>query len=214
MSLNQKVQGVALLLVKISVSARRREFRKRVERLAFELLELSASRGYENMLKIIAVLEELVEFGRVIYEIEPLNAACLAGELGNLRLAIRQTTGVELLTSIEPLETSTRQANAATFVNAAIENAATQQPRELPELPARGESEESSENDEKTSDRQGEIVEKMRQMGNRPLQVKELLAEFPGVSVRTLRYNLQRLCEGGLMVRIGLGGPGTYYRLK
>lgn len=50
--------------------------------------------------------------------------------------------------------------------------------------------------------------------------IKDLLAEFGStssplgsVSERTLRYDLQRLVEQGKIVRVGSGGPGTYYRL-
>ena len=49
------------------------------------------------------------------------------------------------------------------------------------------------------------------QRGN--ASIKDLLAEFNGVSERTLRYDLQRLVEQGRIERVGSGGPGTYYRL-
>jgi predicted transcriptional regulator/predicted hydrocarbon binding protein len=53
------------------------------------------------------------------------------------------------------------------------------------------------------------------QRGNASL--KDLFAEFGSSgsqpSERTLRYDLQRLVEEGKIVRIGNGGPGTYYSL-
>ena len=52
----------------------------------------------------------------------------------------------------------------------------------------------------------------MKQVQN--CRIKDLIAAFPGVSERTLRYDLQKFCEEGIIERVGLGGPGTYYQLK
>ncbi len=45
-------------------------------------------------------------------------------------------------------------------------------------------------------------------------KLKEITTAFPHVSERTMRYDLQKLCEQGLLQRIGNGGPGSFYRLK
>ncbi|MDD5547578.1 MAG: DeoR family transcriptional regulator [Candidatus Pacebacteria bacterium] len=45
------------------------------------------------------------------------------------------------------------------------------------------------------------------------LKIKDLIAAFPEVSERTLRYDLQRLSEQGTIERVGVGGPATFYRL-
>ncbi len=60
--------------------------------------------------------------------------------------------------------------------------------------------------------RQSAIIDIMRQVKN--CRIKDLIAAFPGVSERTLRYDLQKFCEEGIIERIGPGGPGTYYQLK
>ena len=59
--------------------------------------------------------------------------------------------------------------------------------------------------------RQGLITDKIRQLGRANL--KELLARFPGVSERTLRYDLQKLCDQGRVEKMGNSGPGTSYVL-
>lgn len=56
------------------------------------------------------------------------------------------------------------------------------------------------------------IARKIRQLGNAAM--KDLIAVFPSVSERTLRYDLQRLCEQSILERMGNGGPASYYRLK
>ncbi len=57
--------------------------------------------------------------------------------------------------------------------------------------------------------RQNLILEKIATMGR--ATVKEMVNQFPGVSERTLRYDLQKLCDRGLVERVGNGGPGTNY---
>ncbi len=45
-------------------------------------------------------------------------------------------------------------------------------------------------------------------------RMKDLIAEFPDVSERTLRYDLQRLLQHGAIDRLGNGGPASYYVMK
>ncbi len=60
--------------------------------------------------------------------------------------------------------------------------------------------------------RQKTIVEKIRQSGN--CRVREIQEIFPELSERTLRYDLQKLSDQGLIERIGNGGPASFYRIK
>jgi len=60
--------------------------------------------------------------------------------------------------------------------------------------------------------RQNLISEKIRQSGK--ANVRDLTNQFPGVSERTLRYDLQKLCDQGAVEKIGSSGPGTSYVSK
>jgi len=65
--------------------------------------------------------------------------------------------------------------------------------------------------------RQSAILQIIRQSGNPPdgetgCRMKDIIEGFPGVSERTLRYDLERLSEQGLIERVGQGGPATSYR--
>lgn len=70
--------------------------------------------------------------------------------------------------------------------------------------------------------RQSAILAKIKESSNRQSQgsafrgcrMKDLIAEFPDVSERTLRYDLQRLLQQGSIDRIGNGGPASYYVMK
>ncbi len=57
--------------------------------------------------------------------------------------------------------------------------------------------------------RQNLIADRVRQVGR--VSVKDMVSQFPGVSERTLRYDLQKLCDQGVIERVGNSGPGTSY---
>jgi DeoR-like helix-turn-helix domain len=60
--------------------------------------------------------------------------------------------------------------------------------------------------------RQTLISEKIQQSGR--INLRELATQLPTVSERTLRYDLQRLCDQGVVEKIGNSGPGTSYIAK
>ena len=60
--------------------------------------------------------------------------------------------------------------------------------------------------------RQSAIMGKIKAGNGDGVKLKEITSEFPGVSERTLRYDLQRLCRQGAIERVGNGGPASYYR--
>lgn len=62
------------------------------------------------------------------------------------------------------------------------------------------------------ADRQARIVAAIRQ--NPTARMRDLLAALPGVSERTIRYDLERLVSSGTIEREGIGGPATWYRLR
>lgn len=62
------------------------------------------------------------------------------------------------------------------------------------------------------SERQESIVSLIRKSGN--CRSKDLQDVLPEVSERTLRYDLQKLLDKGVIERSGGGGPATFYRMK
>lgn len=72
-----------------------------------------------------------------------------------------------------------------------------------------------------TAIRQSAIIEKVRSLSVRDAsgnivgcRMKDLLATFPDVSERTIRNDLQRLLNKGVVERIGGGGASTAYVMK
>lgn len=145
---------------------------------------------------VTAPLERLIHLGEVVGEIRTVNAAVLFRELQNLNTAMRQI-----------------QDNKSS-VDSDIQRIFSKPPMVIPTEPSR----ENNQNNEpfvergNSQDRQALLVDKIRQIGNAAM--RDLVTAFPGVSERTLRYDLQGLCEKGMLERIGNGGPGMFYRVN
>jgi hypothetical protein len=134
-------------------------------------------------------LETLVLFSQGIGEIGYPQSQVLLREIGNLNSAIRQNNAAIADLNLEECF-STEEAKATPPM--IIENKEEVSLREI--------------------SRSETIMEIMRQVQN--CRIKDLIAAFPGVSERTLRYDLQKLCETGSIERVGTAGPGIYYQLK
>ncbi|MDP1689430.1 MAG: DeoR family transcriptional regulator [bacterium] len=61
-------------------------------------------------------------------------------------------------------------------------------------------------------ERQELIAQKIKELGKAAM--KDLIAAFPDVSERTLRYDLQKMNDRQIIERIGSGGPASYYVVK
>ena len=61
-------------------------------------------------------------------------------------------------------------------------------------------------------DRQLEILQIIRQKVG--CRFKDIQEAMPGVSDRTVRYDLSRMAEEEMIERVGAGGPDTFYRIK
>lgn len=55
----------------------------------------------------------------------------------------------------------------------------------------------------------------MKLLAKRTLcHIKDALQTMPGISERTVRYDVQRLVDKGVIERVGTGGPNSFFRLK
>ncbi len=218
--LKKKAREISYAVNKVSFYVRREELRERLERLSFEFLENTAistedafdKQSLFRVFKNISALDVLVRIGYSLYEIEPVNANILIKELDSFNSAIRQFGNPAIASELPDLEAIFSTPPAVIIESS---NPATRQPG----LATGGAIRQStnSENDqpivtEEVSHRQSLISEKIRQSGN--TTPKELLIHFPNVSERTLRYDLQKLCDRGVIERVGNAGPRTSYRAK
>ncbi|PIR88379.1 MAG: hypothetical protein COU09_02595 [Candidatus Harrisonbacteria bacterium CG10_big_fil_rev_8_21_14_0_10_44_23] len=85
--------------------------------------------------------------------------------------------------------------------------------REAINTPNIGSGKNSNSISKRAEKRQNRILAIMRQAENGKLQLKNIIATFPDYSDRTIRYDLEKLCERGIIYREGSGGPSNYYVL-
>ncbi len=216
---------------------KRPELRSKFESLAFELLDVSAKASIENdsrtittALSVISSLDAMVRLAHSIYEIEPVNATILVRELDNLNSAIRQfgkldekSPDIESLFSVMPMPdqvsapVSFRDISSEDNNDASLDayRSSNDQQVSLDQL-SNPNSEVKVTRENQSANiavRQSAILNKIKIGNGSGARLKDLLAEFPDVSERTIRYDLQKLCDGGSVERVGNGGPATYYRV-
>ena len=236
--IRQKAQEVAFFVLRIAIYVRRKELRERLERLSFQLIEEAQREDFEYSAKTTDTLLALIELGKSLYEIEPINAESAIRELKSLNSAIRQRAGFADLPNIGTLFSAPqdnkeiRQAHPEGIRQAHPEevrqtirqtirqdvrqnvrqnsiDSANQGIQEKPEIKQK-----SDKTKEKTDLRQSGLLLRMHKTGNRQFYLKDVLAILPEVSERTIRYDLQRLCGQGLLEKVGTVGPSTYYVIK
>lgn len=237
--IKEKAREISYVLIRVAFYVKRQELGSRFESLAFELLDGAAKLSVENtnqaitsVLSTVASLDVMVRLAHSIYEIEPVNATILIRELNNLNTAIRQfgkldekMPELESLFSVMPVSDNiaapvsfgNNTGNAADSTDSSLD--AYRSP--AVSKPSFDSSYNLTLTNEKTArenqsvniaTRQSAIVEKIKSGNGSGSRLKDILAAFPDVSERTIRYDLQKLCDSGSIERIGNGGPATYYR--
>ena len=196
----KKSREISYVLLRISVYIRRSELRQRIEKYSFQLLEEASLNNFEKMLETTRALEAFIRFGKQIYEIEPLNATILINELSTLNTAIRQFAGLDKLPDLESLFSKPSIINKNKGNNSEI-NSKNSPNNDIEER-----------NIAKSIIRQSAILEKIKS-SKEGCQLKDLIILLPHVSERTLRYDLQKLVNQGLVNKIGSSGPGTSYSI-
>lgn len=189
--IRQRSFEISWALFRVAALMRHPRLKAEIENAAIDLL-ISPNDG------LIGKLERLVQLSEAIKEIKAIDAGVLYREFSNLYSAImRQSQDesskaeIESIFSKPPMVVKTQEkrksanGNGNGNGNGNVVNAAM---------------------------RQVGIIEKIRQLPE--CQMKDLVAAFPEVSERTLRNDLQRLSEQGLIERVGNGGPASYYKAK
>ncbi len=228
-----KAREITYALVRVAFYIKRSDLQIGIERGAFDLLEQAARVSVDPSahtimpaLSSIAVLDALVRLAHSIYEIEPVNATILVRELDALHTAIRQAGNME--EQLPNLETFFSQNNSLPNgdrnekekqeddANTERVYGASHDQREADAAIADTENENRSSEKNQALNialRQSSIIETIRSGADASRRLKDILSEFNGVSERTIRYDLQKLCEKGAIERVGNGGPATFYRI-
>lgn len=219
-----KSQEISLAVIKLAIRSHRKEFRQRLERLAFDLIEIVGGNDYAAIIEVLNSLSNMVAMGGSIYEIETINAKIVSGEISNLISLIRQSSGIyedelnlsHLFSKPSLSESGSGNDSGNDFVeknNVHIEDQEADKEGNLgSDIESNSGKEDNNGNGFNTTMRQSAIIEKIRQSGNAAM--RDLIAEFPDVSERTLRYDLQKLCDQEVITRVGNSGPASYYTIR
>lgn len=228
----QKAREISYALIRVCFYIKRQDLKLIIEKSSFELLDKSArlsadhtKNNFNEARAIISSLDGLIRLGYSIYEIEPVNATILVRELDGLDSAIRQFGNLpfneEVLPDIDNFFSKTPNAVKGSIKRDSVQAGKDQDSINVMDfsLDRPAEREESlvtsavsiNNTSLNAAMRQSAIINKIKETATRRL--KDLLVEFPDVSERTLRYDLQRLCGQGVIERVGNGGPASYYKM-
>ena len=235
MNIDEKAQELSLALIKLSAYSRRRAFGRKLEYIALSLIEEVSRRDFDSLHRTLRSMEGFMRFGRLIYEIEPINADILLEEIHKFTSEVKKVAFIEkddvydskntleeifskpLSLFEKPKQPPKKKARneKKTFSQSAIahneNNTAKEDISNSNEIAELKEDKDKSEYSNPAI-RQTAIVNKMRQFDNNEAKLKDIITAFPEFSERTLRYDLQSLSSDGSIDRVGQGGPGTYYK--
>lgn len=197
---NQQILEFVSFLFRVSSEVKHGNLKSKLEESGISLLVSHSAGDMGGFNKELGILEELTLLGESIGEIYGEHAHLLYRQYGNMKAAIQEKLRNEMESvSVLGKEISARNQDA---VEAELDRINLKKEAAIIK--------EASFN-AGAVERQDQVVDKIRQLGNAAM--KDVIAAFPEVSERTLRYDLQKLCEQSKIERIGPGGPGSYYRL-
>jgi len=178
-------------------------------------------------------LEQLIRLAEVVEEISKINAFILFREIDNLKEAIRQwnsairqereekekSSAIDKIfekTPVPLFEKDNSSAKLTTSSSAIVRQSENSSAKLTTSSSAKEFGNELANGNSSAisieEDRQNRLFKKVQELGK--TTTKELMASFPDISERTIRFYLLRLCDQGLVSRIGSTGPGSYYVAK
>lgn len=235
---------IAHALFRIGSYIKQKDIRARIEAHSVYLLESASSFDMEGVERAIVILEKLILLGEEIGEIHYQHAQILHGQFANLRSSLKndkESSKMELAISdifngnYEKYmkNNSLASLSASNLIKPAAANAAKlsinrqdpaisnstitdkivdDEPKRLWKQTKENKSGNSPLDGNWSVERQELIAQKVGELGKAAM--KDLIAAFPEVSERTLRYDLRKLNNRQIIERIGNGGPASYYVIK
>ncbi|RJQ28907.1 hypothetical protein C4571_02605 [Candidatus Parcubacteria bacterium] len=226
-----KAFETAYALFKLADAIRHSPLAERLEAQALKLMESVSESDYRTVRRMLTLTGHILQLAVGTGRTHPANSQLIGKNLGELQEMI---SGIEK--SPEPLKSSLEEILKGSVNSERTQNAMSREGKKELESgnPAMKEREikktdifqrinhesfiQNQPHRPGSEMRQSAILERIRQIGNLPGQagcrLKDVQEFMPGVSERTLRYDLQKLIEEGHIDRSGGGGPGTFYRIR
>ena len=228
----KKSYEVAYALCRIAEKIPEKHFADALTNEGIKILGFAAEEEYCKAEKALAAVEYFIKLGTGVCFIDFTNGEILLGEIALLNemiaglLNVPKAEPADLSGIFTPIEKLTPSVILDKGVSPAIQDPGSSDISFLyknnPAIvkvesgnnPAKSGNENSAEIVEliKSGNRQGAILEKIRQSGN--CRIKDFQDLFPDCSERTLRYDLRSLTEQNLIEKIGTGGPAVFYKSR
>ena len=216
-----KAFEVSYAIFRVSQSASPRHYVEHLENFALRLLDAATRERFHDAQLELGSLEYFLRLGAAVNFLGNRNADLIINEAKNLdtaiadflNSAIRQEPNLEKIFSRMPNTIQIKEISNAFIPEDKSEKQrqviSGEQDDELPREEDVGQNEHGFFN---AAMRQSAILNRIRQNGN--CRLKDIIEVIPGISERTVRYDLQKMTKRGLIERLGSGGPATYYRTK
>ncbi len=203
MEIAKKSYEISYALFRISENLKNKNFGDHLEYQALRLLTSSALSDFQSLGQTLKAIETVLRFGADVNVVAHNNKELILAAIGELNAAITEN---------EKAAKAAQEFNLDDIFAAPVlvaDGSNRQDDQESGNLASRY-------NNEATPvaayNRQSAILERIRQ--NNDCRLKDIQEVLPNASERTLRYDLQKLCEQGMVERVGNGGPGSYYKIK
>jgi DNA-binding HxlR family transcriptional regulator len=211
--IEQKSLEVAYLAIRVSSYIRIIEIAKRIEAISYRLIESIGTSAFEDSIMATNGLKGMIEIGKHLLQIEPVNYKLIIAKINELDTEIRQFAGLSELPDYErPLKISID--NTAKEYSGDSAKIKVTIPKIDIKTSENGTAPINKFDSEVAKIRQEKIVNIIRQSDNGKVQLRDFVAEFPGISERTIRYDLKKLSDEGKIARQGTGGPSNFYALS
>jgi hypothetical protein len=212
--IGKKSYEIAYALWRIAAHAPEKTFADILHTKAIELVGFAADVNYAGSIATGDALQAIIKFAVDVNCISIPNAAILAREIGNLNAAISEIAAIEPIggfADIDIVDIFSAENKSKTNLR---------NPEKIEEVPMEeffaeeggDPSFEVPESGKKAEMRQAAILERIRQNGD--CRLGDIQAILPGVSERTLRYDIESLVQQNLIERLGTGGRSVYYRAR
>lgn len=210
--IQEKVFNIAKLTFSIAVLVKRQKFKEFLENTAIDFV------GYFDD-KAISYIDNVLKFGEVIGELPLGKIADLYAGINDLKDCIRQD--IDLSAELNDFETIVESLPLEpAFLTELTRNGELDTDKAITNVNKQNLFLDKANNQVKTSIsrllllqiRQSTIMNKAKDIGR--CQLKDFMEILPNVSERTLRYDLHKLCEQGVLERVGGSGVSSFYQLK
>lgn len=237
--LESKAQEISFALLRVCAYFRRFELRKRVESLTYNLLENIYYGNYDLAYQTLEVIVGFLALAKNAYELEPINFRIIREQIDFLKEEIERNTGFSpkdsIIKSFSKIEEREAEKGNGQLDNEEIGNSLLPkiqdfsniilQEKEDFSLNEEKNKEINEETDEEIGNKSGngsalnqeerleKIVQIIKALPDKKAKLRDFLNHFSGVSSRTIRYDLRKLVENGVVVRGGKGGPDSSYTI-